>query len=168
MLTCSMVIATVRRFREYPECAVTKRRGSRFRPPPHWIQRLPQHAPTGDDIAVGFGLSIAPATPSFSLYHGESYGDGLCGPEQRNGVGSPSRRCCWNGTPRPPSTVFSFEVCGTCSRRIGRVQDSELRRDMPLCLAFCASGPGFGGPSRKGAILAVLHEPCGFGRNRGL
>jgi hypothetical protein len=31
------------------------------------------------------GLSIAPATPSFRL--AGSHKDGLCGPEQRNGVG---------------------------------------------------------------------------------
>jgi hypothetical protein len=82
-------IDTVRRFREYPERAVMKRR--------KWQARNIRLRYTGyKRFTAGFpgyargielfcGLSIAPATPSFRL--AGSHKDGLCGPEQRNGVG---------------------------------------------------------------------------------
>jgi hypothetical protein len=39
-LTLGPLLDTVRRFREYPECAVTKRLRGRLWPALHWIQEI--------------------------------------------------------------------------------------------------------------------------------
>jgi small subunit ribosomal protein S12 len=66
-----------------------------------------------------------------------SHEDGLCGPEQRNGVEAAEIHAVRSAT---VDCYFAELLFGLRSQRYGRVQDSELRRSAFACFAFRASG----------------------------
>jgi hypothetical protein len=147
-LTYRAEIAIVRRFREYPDRAVGKiqrAEGSRKAHaiwPPHltqvrtgcfalyWIQEI--HRRTflirdSSDLNVASlrPIAIVPATPSTL--------DGLCGPEQRNGVGSSFEV---RKDARPPSTVMSGLLYRFTDATAGKI----FVRDASAFSIFCVYG----------------------------
>ena len=119
-LTPGAQIAIVRRFREYLGRAVGKiqraagwrkaraihfhgqpQKGRKWKFALHWIQEIHRRTFLIVDLNVASlrPIAIVPATPSTL--------DGLCGPEQRNGVGSSFEV---GKDARPPSTVYVWLV----------------------------------------------------------
>jgi hypothetical protein len=135
LLTPERPLATVRRFREYPERAVRKRLGVRLSPAQPWIQEIhrriaPDNRGEVSKSAAGFALSaylIAPATPSTLLYHKrDPMWMGYVGRNSETELG-PNLLRGDQGT-RPPSTVICLEcgvfaVCAVRSTAACRIQN---------------------------------------------
>jgi hypothetical protein len=90
-LTLPPLLGKLVMFREYPECAVIKRFRGRLWSALHWIQEI-HHRIRPDWMGESVSLWLASAYLS-RLRHppprcttAGPHGEGLCGPEQRNGV----------------------------------------------------------------------------------
>ena len=173
-MTYSAKIAIVRRFREYPDRIVGKPAHGRAEKSPRNLtpypavkqesavcaildtrdspQNILDHCSLSPDLNVVSlrPIAIVPATPSTL--------DGLCGPEQRNGVGSSFEL---GKDARPPSTVFvwlvvpiyrrnSRERSSSCSGA-GLSVEEALQRSQSFCVY---------GKKRSPLLLSVSH---GFG-----
>jgi hypothetical protein len=147
-LTLPAKIVIFRRFREYPDRAVGNiqqteglREPNAIRSPRltrvrkwqfalYWIQEIHRRTFLIDDlfdlnVASLRPIAIAPATPSTL--------DGLCGPEQRNGVGSSFEV---RKDARPPSTVMSGLLYRFTDATAGKI----FARDASAFSIFCVYG----------------------------
>ena len=98
----------------------------------HWIQEIHRRMFLIEDrfdlnVVSLRPLAIVPATPSTL--------DGLCGPEQRNGVGSSFEvRFEVRKDARPPSTVMSGLLYASQTQQQGRSSSETLQRSQFFCV----------------------------------